>query len=55
MPGTVSMTLSRLFVIDLGIAFGAGLYEHRIVVPRWLSFLRRSLSEHSFSRRLVIR
>jgi hypothetical protein len=26
-----------LFVINLGIAFGAGLYEHRIVVPRWLS------------------
>jgi hypothetical protein len=26
-----------LFVIDLGIAFGAGLYEHRIVVPRWLA------------------
>ena len=25
-----------LFVIDLGIAFGAGLYEHRIVVPRWI-------------------
>jgi len=27
-----------LFVIDLGIAFGAGLYEHRIVAPRWLTF-----------------
>jgi hypothetical protein len=26
-----------LFVIDLGIAFGAGLYEHRIVLSRWLS------------------
>jgi len=25
-----------LFVINLGIAFGAGLYEHRIVLPRWL-------------------
>ena len=25
-----------LFVINLGIAFGAGLYEHRIVVPRWI-------------------
>ena len=55
MPGTVSTTLLWLFVIDLGIAFGAGLYEHRIVVPRWLSFLRRSLLEHSFSRRQVIR
>lgn len=27
-----------LFVIDLGIAFGAGLYESRIVVPQWLRF-----------------
>ena len=26
-----------LFVINLGIAFGAGLYEHRIVVPRWVT------------------
>jgi hypothetical protein len=25
-----------LFVINLGIAFGAGLYEHRIVLPRWI-------------------
>jgi hypothetical protein len=25
-----------LFVVTLGVAFGAGLYEHRIVVPRWL-------------------
>ncbi|AKQ65923.1 hypothetical protein A176_002835 [Myxococcus hansupus] len=25
-----------LFVINLGIAFGAGLYEHRISLPRWL-------------------
>ena len=25
-----------LFVINLGIAFGAGVYEHRIVVPRWI-------------------
>lgn len=27
-----------LFVINLGIAFGAGLYESRITVPQWLSF-----------------
>jgi len=27
-----------LFVINLGIAFGAGLYESRIIVPQWLSF-----------------
>ncbi|GHG76504.1 DUF1772 domain-containing protein [Comamonas sp. JC664] len=25
-----------LFVIVLGIAFGAGIYEHRILLPRWL-------------------
>jgi len=35
-----------LFVINLGIAFGAGLYEHRIalrhaiVLPAWLMSLR---------------
>ena len=29
-----------LFVINLGIAFGAGLYESRIVVPQWFSFSR---------------
>ena len=27
-----------LFVINLGIAFGAGLYESRITVPQWLRF-----------------
>jgi len=26
-----------LFVIFLGITFGAGIYEERIVVPRWLN------------------
>jgi hypothetical protein len=26
-----------LFVIDLGIAFGAGLYEQRMIVPQWFS------------------
>src|SRR5512145_2635733 len=26
-----------LFVINLGIAFGAGLYESRIVVSQWIS------------------
>jgi hypothetical protein len=24
-----------LFVINLGIAFGAGLYEKRIILPQW--------------------
>src|SRR2546427_1331867 len=33
---SASIVLLWLFVIDLGIAFGAGLYEHRIVVPRWI-------------------
>jgi hypothetical protein len=42
MPGTISTTLLWLFVITLGIAFGAGLYEHRIVVPRWVSSSRES-------------
>jgi hypothetical protein len=32
-----SATLLYLFVINLGIAFGAGLYEHRIVIPRWIN------------------
>ena len=26
-----------LFVINLGIAFGAGLYEQRIILPLWFS------------------
>ncbi|WP_223637937.1 DUF1772 domain-containing protein [Corallococcus sp. EGB] len=25
-----------LFVLNLGVAFGAGLYEHRVSLPRWL-------------------
>ena len=32
-----STLLLWLFVINLGIAFGAGLYEHRIVVPDWIA------------------
>ena len=24
-----------LFVINLGVAFGAGLYEARVVIPQW--------------------
>ena len=31
-----------LFVMNLGIAFGAGLYEHRIVVPQWIGPSRDS-------------
>ena len=33
---TVSTFLIWLFVINVGIAFGAGLYEHRIVLPHWI-------------------
>src|SRR5207247_8279002 len=36
MSGTTSAILLWLLVINLGIAFGAGLYEHRIVVSRWI-------------------
>src|SRR5687767_3319566 len=36
MPGTIARALLWLFVINLGIALGAGLYESRIVVPRWI-------------------
>ena len=34
---SIAVTLLWLFVINLGIALGAGLYESRIVVPQWLS------------------
>ena len=32
----LATALLWLFVINLGIALGAGLYEHRIVVPEWI-------------------
>jgi hypothetical protein len=32
----LTASLLWLFVIFLGITFGAGIYEERIVVPRWL-------------------
>jgi hypothetical protein len=32
---TIKDLLLWLFVIDLGIAFGAGLYERRVIVPEW--------------------
>lgn len=37
MSRTFASVVLWLFVLNLGIAFGAGLYEHRIVVPRWIS------------------
>lgn len=42
MSEATSATLLYLFVINLGIAFGAGLYEHRIVVSRWISSSAKS-------------
>jgi len=36
MSSTTETILLWLFVINLGIAFGAGLFEHRIVFGRWL-------------------
>lgn len=37
MSSTISKILLWLFVLNLGIAFGAGLYESRIEFPRWFS------------------
>ena len=37
MSSSTAAVVLWLFVIFLGIAFGAGVYEHRIVVPRWIS------------------
>ena len=37
MPESISRALLWLLVINLGIALGAGLFESRIVVPRWIS------------------
>jgi len=37
MAFTFSEILLWLFVIDLSIASGAGLYEHRIILPQWFS------------------
>jgi hypothetical protein len=31
-----------LFIVNLGIAFGAGLHEHRIVVSQWIGSSRES-------------
>jgi hypothetical protein len=41
MIGFISIVLT-FFVVNLGIAFGAGLYESRIAVPQWLSFSSES-------------
>ncbi len=36
MPPSTSRLLLGLFIINLGVALGAGLYEGRIVLPQWL-------------------
>jgi len=41
---TISKVLFWLFVINLGITVGAGLYEHRIVLPRWIRSSPRDAS-----------
>src|SRR5262245_25470953 len=40
-----------LFTLNLGIAFGAGLYEARIVVPIWASKLPTGFAEIDTGRR----
>ena len=37
MTGKFARVLSWLFVLNLGIAFGAGMYEARVVIPKWAS------------------
>ena len=36
MSSTTQTILLWLFIVNLGIAFGAALFEHRVVVPDWL-------------------
>ena len=36
MSASIATVVLWLFVINLGVAFGAGLYEHAIVVSRWI-------------------
>jgi hypothetical protein len=37
MAQRIATVLLWLFVINLGIAFGAGMYESRVMFPQWLS------------------
>ena len=37
MTSDFATVLLWLLILNLGVAFGAGLYEHRIVVPAWIS------------------
>jgi|SRR5687768_9017449 hypothetical protein len=47
MSSSLTKLFLWLFVINLGIAFGAGLYESRILVPQWLGAL--SGGEHRWN------
>ncbi len=49
---TFSSVLLWLLVINLGIAFGAGLYEHRVVIPQWLEITPSGAHWHAEKARL---
>lgn len=51
MTFSVSEVLLWLFVIDLGIVFGAGVYEARVVLPLWASAPPASLRSPDSGRR----
>ncbi|PYO88711.1 MAG: hypothetical protein DMD66_06865 [Gemmatimonadetes bacterium] len=51
MPETSVRALLWLFTINLGIVFGAGLYESRVVVPLWASAPPGSLRSPDSGRR----
>ena len=36
MPRSIPKVLLSLFVVNLGIVLGAGLYESRIIIPQWM-------------------
>ena len=38
----ITEALLWLFIMNLGIAFGAGLYEQRIILPQWFNRLPQS-------------
>src|SRR5262245_24617943 len=42
MTSALPQALLWLFTLNLGVAFGAGVYEHRIVVPTWIRSSRET-------------
>jgi len=48
---TLSLALLLLFVVNLGTAFGAGLYEMRIVLPLW--FHRSGNGDYEIDHRVM--